>query len=117
MFGSVAQGAIKTKSSLPAVQELPGHQKASEAQVKATKKLGRWPTFGEFNTGTKKTQETSGTGSTTRRQRKHRIKPRITDPYETRNQELKMEESKRAQRKVLNWKRRQQQKLEKNTRC
>ena len=64
---------------------------------------------------TKKTQETSGTGGTTRRQRKHRTKFRVTDPYKTRNQELKMEESKRAQRKVFNWKRRQQQKLEKNT--
>ena len=32
-----------------------------------------------------------------------------------RDQELEIEESKRAQRKTLNWKRRQQQKLERNT--
>ena len=115
MSGGVAQGATKTKISLPAVQELPGHQKASEAQVKATKKPARWSTFGKFKVDTKKTQQTSDTGGTIRRQRKHRTKPRVTDPYNTRNQELKMEESKRAQRKVFNWKRRQQQKLEKNT--
>ena len=46
---------------------------------------------------------------------KHRTKPRITDLYEMRNQGLKMEESKRAQRNPLNWKLRQQQKLKKNT--
>ena len=115
MSGGVAQGATKTKISLPAVQELPGHQKASEAQVKATKKPGRWSTFGKFRVDTKQTKETSGTGGTTIRRTKHRTKPRITDSYKTRNQKLKIDESKRAQRKVFNWKRRQQQKLEKNT--
>ena len=54
----------KTKSSLPALQELPSHQEAPEAQVKATKKSGRCPKFGTFKVETKKTQETSGTGST-----------------------------------------------------
>ena len=42
MFGSVAQTVTKTKSSLPALKELPNDQKAPEAQVKATKKPGRW---------------------------------------------------------------------------
>ena len=35
--------------------------------------------------------------------------------YELRDQELKIEEDKRAKRKILSWKRRQQQKLERNT--
>ena len=39
--------------------------------------------------------------------------PRKISPYEM--QELKIEEGKRAKRKIFNWKRRQQQKLEKNT--
>ena len=56
MFGSAAQGATKTKISLPAVQNLPGHQNASEAQVKATNKPGRWFRFGKFTVETKKTQ-------------------------------------------------------------
>ena len=54
MFGSAAQGATKTKSLLPAVQELPGHQKASEAQAKATKNPGHWSTFEKFKIDTKK---------------------------------------------------------------
>ena len=42
---------------------------------------------------------------------KYRTKSRIIDPYKTRNQELTMEENKRAQRKTLNWKRRQRKKV------
>ena len=114
MFVSVTQGVTKTKSSLPAVQELSGHQNGSEARVKATKKPGRWSTFKKFKVDTKRTQETGGTGGTIRRRRKHRTQPRITDPYRTRNQEFKMEEGKRAQRKPLNWKRRQQKILERD---
>ena len=94
MFGSTAQGVTKIKRSLPAVQKLPGHQKVSEVQVKTTKKPGRWFKFEKSKVDTKKTQETSGTGGTTRRRWKHRTKPRITDIYKTHNQELKMEESK-----------------------
>ena len=45
--------------------------------------------FRKFKVDTKKTQENSGTGGTTRRRRKHRTEPRITDLYETRNQDLK----------------------------
>ena len=41
--------------------------------------------------------------------------PRKIHPYVLRDQELKIEESKQAQRKIFNWKRRQQQKLERNT--
>ena len=40
---------------------------------------------------------------------------RKINPYELRGQEVKIEEGKRAQRKIFNWKRGQQQKLEKNT--
>ena len=67
-------------------------------EKKPTKKLSRRSTLGKFKVCTKKTQETSGTGGTTRRRRKHRAKLRTTDPYKTRNQELKMEESKRAKK-------------------
>ena len=41
--------------------------------------------------------------------------PRKINPYVLRNQKLKVEEGKRAKRKFFNWKRRQQQTLEKNT--
>ena len=41
--------------------------------------------------------------------------PKKISPYELRDQELKIEEGKRAKRKIFNWKRRQQRKLEKNT--
>ena len=51
---------------------------------------------------------------TTKRPGKQRPKPRTTDSCETRNQELRMEENKRAQRKKLDWKRKQQKKLGKN---
>ena len=64
MFGGAAQGVTKIKSSLPAVQELPGHQKVSKVQVKPTKKPGCWSKFGKFKVDTKKTQETSGTSGT-----------------------------------------------------
>ena len=45
MFGSGAQEATKTKSSLSAAQDLPSHQNAPKAQVKATKKPVRWSKF------------------------------------------------------------------------
>ena len=99
MFGSATQVATQTQSSLPALQELPGHQEASEAKVKATKKAGRWSKFGKFKVETKKTQETNGTGSTSRRRRKHKPKSRFTEPYKTRNQELK-NVTEEAQRKL-----------------
>ena len=52
---------------------------------------------------------------TTMKRRKTFSKPRKINPYVVRDQELKIEESKRAQRIFFNWKRRQQQKLERNT--
>ena len=42
-------------------------------------------------------------------------KPRKINPYFLRDQELKIEENKQAQRKIFNWKRRQQQRLERDT--
>ena len=70
--------------------------------MEATKKPGRWSTFGKSKVDSNKRQKTSATGDVTRKQREQRIKLRITDPYKMRNQELKMEENKRAQRKTLN---------------
>ena len=52
---------------------------------------------------------------TTKKRRETASMPRKINPYELRDQELKIEEGKRAERKFFNWKRRQQQKLEKNT--
>ena len=43
------------------------------------------PRLEKFNVDTNKTQKTSATGDTTRKQKKHRTKPRITDSYKTRN--------------------------------
>ena len=79
MFGNAAREVTKTKSSLPAVQESPAHQKASEVQVKATKKPGRWSIFGKFKLDTKKTQETSGTGGIARMRRKLKVYRPIRD--------------------------------------
>ena len=49
------------------------------------------------------------------KRRKNFPKPRRINPYVLRDQELKIEERKRAQRIFFNWKRRKQQKLERNT--
>ena len=102
MFGSAVQKATKTKGSLAVLQEMPNHQKPLGYQTEATKKTGRWSTFVKFKVDSKKTQKTKATGDTTKKQREHRTKLRITDLYETRGQELKTEENKRAQRKTLN---------------
>ena len=54
-------------------------------------------------------------GNTTKNHRSNASIPRKINPYELRDQELKIEEDKQAKRKFFNWERRQQQKLEKNT--
>ena len=53
--------------------------------------------------------------NTTKKRRNTSSIPRNINPYELHDQELKIEEGKRAKRKVFNWKRRQQQKLDKNS--
>ena len=63
----------------------------------------------------KKSQGPRRMGHTIRKRRKTVPKPRKISPYMLRDQELKIEVSKRAQRKIFNWKRRQQQKLGRNT--
>ena len=52
---------------------------------------------------------------TTKKHRDTASIPRKITSYELRDQELKIEEGKQAKRNIFNWKRRQQQKLEKNT--
>ena len=54
-------------------------------------------------------------GNTTKKRRGSILTPMKINPYELRGQELKIEEDERAKRKFLNWKKRQQQKLDKNT--
>ena len=90
MFGSAAQKTTKIKRSLAVLQEVPNYQKPLRYQTEATKKPRRWSTFGKFKVDSNKTQKISATGDATRKQREHRKKLRITDPYETRKQDLKM---------------------------
>ena len=71
--------------------------------------------FGKAQVETKKTQGPGRMGHTTRKRRKTFSKPRKINPYVLRGQELKIEDSKRAQGKIFNWKRRQRKKLERNT--
>ena len=80
--------------------------------MESAKKPRRWSTFGKFKVDSNKTHKISATGDATRKQRENRTKQRITDSYKARNQELKIEENKRAQRKTANWKRRQMKKIE-----
>ena len=54
-------------------------------------------------------------GHTAKKGKKTASTPRKINSYKLRDQELKLEESKRAKRKFFNWKRKQQQKLGKNT--
>ena len=70
MFRSVAQKAKKTKSSLGLLQELPSNQKPLGNQAEATKKPGRWSTFGKFKVDINMTQKISATGGATRKQGK-----------------------------------------------
>ena len=69
----------------------------------------------KFKVETKKAQGTDHMSNTTKKRRGSILIPRKINPYELRVQELKIEEDKRAKRKFLNWKRRQQQQLDKNT--
>ena len=70
MFGSAARTVTETKCPLPAMQELPIHQKFVGNQVKTTKKPGRWSRFGKFRVETKKTQGPDHMGHTTKKRRK-----------------------------------------------
>ena len=117
MFDSTAQNVSKTKSSLPALYELPSHQELVGNQVKTTKRPSRWSRFGKFRVETKKTQGSDHMGHTTKKRRKTASTPKKINPYELRDQELKIEEGKRAKRKFFNWKRRQQQNPIRKLKC
>ena len=88
---------------------------AARKVTNTAKKPSRWSKFGKFKVETKKAQGTDHMGNTTKKRRGSILIPRKINPYELRVQELKIEEDKRAKRKFLNWKRRQQQQLDKNT--
>ena len=115
MFDIAAWEVTETKGSLPALQELPSQQQIVGNQVKSTKKPSHWPRFGKFRVETKKTQGTDHKGNTTKKRSGTASTTGKINPYELRDQELKTEEDKQAQRRLFYWKRRQQQKLEKNT--
>ena len=115
IFGSAARIVTETKNSLPTLQELPSHQEPVENHVKTTKNPGHWSRFGKFRVRNKKTQGSNHMGRITKKRMTTAATPKKISPYELRDQELKIEEGKRAKRKIFNWKRRQQRKLEKNT--
>ena len=97
-----------------AARKVPSHQELTRSQVNTVKKPSRWSRFGKFKVETKKAQGTDHMGNTTKKRRGSIPTPRKINPYVLRDQELKMEEDKRAKRKFFNWKRRQQQQLDKN---
>ena len=94
MFGSAARIVTETKSSLPTPQELPSHQEPVGNHVKNTKNSGRWSRFGKFRIRTKKTQGSNHMRHTTKKRMKTATIPRKINPYELRDQELKIEEGK-----------------------
>ena len=102
MFGSAARKATETKSSLPALQELPSHQELAGNQVDTVKKPSRWSRFGKFKVETKMTQGTDHMGNTTKKRRGTILIPRKINSYELCDQELKIEENKQAKRKFFN---------------
>ena len=92
MFGSAEQIVTETKSSLPALQELPSHQELVGNQVRITKKPGRWSRFGRFRVDVKKTQGSNQMCNTTKKRREAASTPRKMNPHELCDQELKIEE-------------------------
>ena len=110
MFGGAARIVTGMESSLPALQELPSHQEPVGRQAKTAKKAGRWSRFGKFKVDTKKALGHDHRSTSTKKHRDDAIKPRKKTPYELRDQELKIDEGRRARSKVINWKKRQQQK-------
>ncbi len=92
----------------------PGKRKETPEKPKPYS-LGHILVFGKAQVGSKNSQEPGRMGHTIRKRRKTLSKPRKMSPYVLHDQELKIEESKRAQRKIFNWKRRHQQKLRRNT--
>ena len=78
-------------------------------------KRSRWSRFEKFKIDSKKTLGTNYRSNASKKCRGTAVTPRKMNPYELRNQELRMEEDERTKRKVFNWKMRQQQKLRKNT--
>ena len=115
MFGSAVRKVTETNSSLPALIELPSHQELAGIQLKTMEKRSRWSIFGKFKVDSEKTLETNYRSNACKKCRGAAVTPRTINPYELRNQELKMEEYERSKRKVFNWKVRQQQKLRMNT--
>ena len=115
MFGGEAQIVTETRNSLPTLQELPSHQEPVGNSAKTTKNSSHWSRFRKFRVRNKKTQGSNHMGRITKRRMSTAATPRKISSYWLRVQELKKEEGKRAKRKIFNWKRRQQQKLEKNT--
>ena len=98
MFGSVARKVTETKSSLPALQELPSRQEPVGHHVKITKNPGCWSRFGKLRVGTKKTQGCDHMEYTTKRGRNAASTPIKINPYVLRDQELKIEEGKQAKK-------------------
>ena len=105
----------EAKKPLSALLELPSDQDHGGDKEDTVKKPSHWYGFGKFRVETRKKQGTDHMVDTTKKRRGTTLMPRKINPYKLRDQELKIEEGKRAERKFFNWKRRQQRKVEKNT--
>ena len=90
----------ETKGSLLALQELPSQQQIVGNQVKTTKKPSHWSRFGKVRVKIKKTQWTDHMVDTTKKRRETASIPRKINSYELRDQELKIEEGKRAKKSL-----------------
>ena len=100
-----------------AARKVPSNQELTRNQVNTVKKPSRWSRFGKFKVETKKAQGADHMGNTAKKRRGSILIPRKINPYELRDQELKIEQDKRAKRKFLNWKRRQQQNSIRTLKC
>ena len=108
MFGSDT-GSNKDKELIAFTERISKPPKSSQSSSKNHKEARL------LVVGTKKTHESDHMGHTTKKRRTAASTSRKINPYVLRNQELKIEEGKPAKRNIFSWKRRQQQKLEKNT--
>ena len=82
MFGSATQKVLKTKSSLPALQELPSHQKNLGNRMEATKNLGCWSGVRKFKVNIEKSQEANSKSGTTGREERRQDRAKDYRPIQ-----------------------------------
>ena len=102
MFGCAAREITKNRSSLPALQELPSPQDVNKNQTKPGRRPMPRSRIGKFKVGTGKTTRGSCVVGTTKKRQGNTTESRKSTPYETRNLELKSEETLQSKRKSDN---------------